>query len=181
MLQQRGREPVDSAGPIQDTPGAGRQSRATNTKGEINNMNSLKLAIAGAAVVALCGCSAMTTLSSVQPDVSISVQRNALGKAPAKADLATTTFGNYEFKAVRDSGPSMYGILPLKFNGGYLAVNILLFAPASFFNLREVYPLYEFDVDKGVVKYRGTEGDSWMETRPTSEETARAKRFYGEK
>src|SRR5260370_182478 len=93
--------------------------------------------LAGVVLVVLSGCSAMTTLSAVQPDVSISIQDKSLGKAPAKADLKTTTFGNYEFKAVRDSGPALYGILPLKFNGGYLAANILLFAPASFFNLRE--------------------------------------------
>jgi hypothetical protein len=137
-------------------------------------------AFAATALIVLSGCSAMTTLSSTQPDVSISIQKKSLGKAPASANLNTTTFGNYEFKAARAGGPALYGILPLKFNGGYLAVNILLFAPASFFNLREVYPLYEFDVDQGVVKYRGTEKEAWIETRPTPEEAARAKKFYGD-
>jgi hypothetical protein len=130
------------------------------------------------ALIVLSGCTAMTTLNATQPDVSISIQEKSLGKAPASADLKTTTFGNYEFKAVRDNGAALYGILPLKFNGGYLAANILLFAPASFFNLREVYPQYEFDVDQGIVKYRHTSNQSWIETRPTPEEAARARKFY---
>ena len=141
-------------------------------------MNAIKLALAGAALIVMSGCTAMTTLGATQSDVSISIQEKSLGKVPAKADLTTTTFGNFEFKAVRDNGNALYGILPLKFNGGYLAMNILLFAPASFFNLREVYPLYEFDVDKGMIKYRVTERESWTEVRPTPEEAARARKFY---
>lgn len=82
--------------------------------------------------------------------------------------------------ALAAGGKKMYGILPLKFNGGYLAMNILFFAPAPFFNLREVYPLYEFDVDRNVIKFRGSEKESWMEMQPTPEEAARAKRFFGD-
>jgi hypothetical protein len=137
------------------------------------------LSLAAAAFL-ISGCSALTTLNSTHPDVKLSIQKQSLGVMPVSVDLRTTTFGNYEFKATRGDGKSLYGILPLKFNGGYLAANILLFAPASLFNLREVYSHYEFDLDKGVVKYRRAAGDAWSETRPTPEEAARAKRYFGD-
>lgn len=137
------------------------------------------LALACLALVAA-GCAATTQLRSVHPGVDLSIQEKSLGPMPVNVDLRTTTFGNYEFRATRADGKKMYGILPLKFNGGYLAMNILFFAPASFFNLREVYPLYEFDVDRNVIKFRGSEKESWMETQPTPEEAARARRFFGD-
>jgi hypothetical protein len=133
-----------------------------------------------AAALLLSGCSAMTTISSAHPETTVAVRDKSLGKMPVKVDLRNTSFGNYEFKAVRADGKAMYGILPLKFNGGQLAVNILLFAPASLFNLREVYGLYEFDVDQNVVKYRGTEEEAWAEMRPTPAEAARARKFFGD-
>ena len=74
----------------------------------------------------------------------------------------------------------MYGILPLHFNGGQLAVNILLFAPASLFNLREVYAQYEFDIEKNVVRYRRVDSEPWREMVPTEAEIARAKKFFGD-
>ena len=141
----------------------------------------LRIIAASAAVaVLLAGCAATTSLQSVHPRVDLSVQDKKLGTMPVNVELKTTTFGNYEFKAIRADGKSLYGILPLKFNGGYLAMNILLFAPASFFNLREPYPHYEFDVDQGVIKYRGAPNESWIETRPTPEEAQRARKYFGD-
>jgi hypothetical protein len=136
-------------------------------------------AVAMAAIL-MAGCTALTRLDATQPGVKLAIREKSLGPMPVTVDLKTTTFGNYQFKATRADGKSLYGILPLKFNGGYLAANILLFAPASFFNLREVYPLYEFDVDQGIVKYRATTAESWTETRPTADEAAAAKRFFGD-
>jgi hypothetical protein len=132
-----------------------------------------------AAAVLLSGCSAMTTMTSAQPETTMTVRGKALGKMPVKVDLRNTSFGNYEFRALRADGKAMYGILPLKFNGGQLAVNILLFAPASFFNLREVYAQYEFDVDKEVVRYRSTDEEAWAEMKPTAAEAERARKFFG--
>jgi hypothetical protein len=72
----------------------------------------------------------------------------------------------------------MYGLVPLKFNGGYLAAGILFFAPATFYNLREVYPFYEFDAAHGVVRYRKREQDPWMTHTPTAAEAERAKAYF---
>ena len=73
------------------------------------------------------------------------------------------------------------GILPLKFNGGYLALDILFFAPAMFFNLREVFPYYEFDLEKRVVKYRLKETEDWQVYVPTAAEAERGGKFFATK
>lgn len=133
-----------------------------------------------AAAVLLSGCSALTKLDATDKEVKLSIQEKSLGAMPVRVDLKTTTFGNYEFKAVRADGKSMYGILPLKFNGGHLALNILFFAPASFFNLREVYGLYEFDIDRNAIRFRNNEAEAWMEMKPTPAEIERARKFFGD-
>ena len=93
--------------------------------------------------------------------------------------MPTTSFGNYEVMAEHPTQGSLFGILPLKFNGGYLALDILLFAPAAFFNLREVYPFYEFDVEKKVVRYRSTEQEGWNAYEPSADEAQRARKLFG--
>ena len=138
--------------------------------------------VAVAAAIVLSGCTAMTTMTATQPNVTISVKdKVANAKAPVSGEFGATTFGNYEFKATAADGKTFYGILPLKFNGGYLAVDILFFAPAAFFNLREVHAMYEFDVQQGVVKFRQLPDAQWMETRPTAAEAERAKSYFGAK
>ena len=136
--------------------------------------------VAVAAAIVLSGCTAMTTITASQPNVTISVKDKISNqKAPASGEFAATTFGNYEFKATGADGKSLYGILPLKFNGGYLALDILFFAPAAFFNLREVHAMYEIDVQQGVVKFRQQPDAQWLETRPTAAEAERAKSYFG--
>ena len=136
--------------------------------------------IAGFAALLLSACSALTTLDATDRDVKLSIQEKSLGTMPVKVDLRNTSFGNYEFRATRGDGKSMYGILPLKFNGRQLALNILFFAPASFFNLREVYALYEFDIGKNTLRYRSSEAEAWMEMKPTPAEAERARKFFGD-
>ena len=72
----------------------------------------------------------------------------------------------------------MYGLIPLKFNSGYLVADILFFAPAAFYNLREVYPFYEFDVEKNEVRYKKNVGDQWTVYKPTPAEVARAQAYF---
>jgi hypothetical protein len=126
----------------------------------------------------LSACSAVTTLHSTQPAGSLAVREKSYSSFPSSDTFSTTSFGNYEFKATRKDGDPFYGILPLKFNGGYLALDILFFAPATFFNLREVYRLYEIDADKGVVRYRQDDKQGWTEYKPSHEEAERAKRYF---
>ena len=131
----------------------------------------------------LAACSATTTIQS--PYEGVSLKLNADPSVPLDDGghtglYNTTSFGNFKFKASDESGQAMYGILPLKFNGGYLALDILFFAPAMFFNLREVYPYYELDHVEGVIRYKKKEEDPWLEYRPTHAEAAGAKAFFGD-
>lgn len=67
----------------------------------------------------------------------------------------------------------------MKFNGGYLAADILFFAPALFYNLREVYPYYEFDAEKQEIRYKKKPEDSWRIYHPLPEEVANSKAYFG--
>lgn len=134
--------------------------------------------LAVAAVMA--GCTATTSLQSKDPNVVLRVNKNAamtLHK-PVATSYSTTSFGQYQFKAEKQGTSPFYGIMPLKFNGGYLAADILFFAPAALFNLREVFPFYEFDVDTGTIRYKKNASDPWVEYKPTAAETERAKQFF---
>ncbi|MGR9087087.1 MAG: hypothetical protein ACU841_08445 [Gammaproteobacteria bacterium] len=129
----------------------------------------------------LVGCSATTTLSTVQPDAVIDVKDAENSGNPRSETLDTTSFGNYEFRVTGIDGRQFFGILPLKFNGGYLALDILFFAPGTFFNLREVFPLYRFDLDNRVVSYKEGITDPWTSYSPTEQEIDRAIHYFSER
>ncbi|TVU69714.1 MULTISPECIES: hypothetical protein [Cobetia] len=126
----------------------------------------------------LAGCSANTTISSPSETAKINLKDVSRNQSTVQQELPTTSFGNYEFEVMDEQKAPMYGILPLKFNGGYLALDILLFAPGAFFNLREVYPYYEIDHDQGVVRYRSEKGGEWTTYTPTQEEAERARKYF---
>jgi uncharacterized protein YceK len=125
------------------------------------------------AVSLLAGCSATTTLSSAQGGTTIQVKGSAATDSPRTETYSTTSFGNYEFRAESPGYEPLTGILPLKFNGGYLAADILFFAPAMFFNLREVFPYYEVDLEARVIRYRQKPDQPWTEYSPTAAESDR--------
>ncbi|HMM67054.1 MAG TPA: hypothetical protein PKC03_08950 [Dokdonella sp.] len=129
------------------------------------------------AATAVAACSSMTSFESPRSGTRMTVKNDAMS-LPASRDLRGTSFGNYEFEAHEDDGSTLYGILPLKFKGGHLAADIILFAPAAFFNLRSVFPFYEVDVAAGVIRYREKRSDPWTEYRPKPEEAQRAREFY---
>jgi hypothetical protein len=119
----------------------------------------------------------MSSFESPQAGTRMMV-KNASMTLPASRDLRGTSFGNYEFKAQEKDGETLFGILPLQFKGSHLATDIILFAPAAFFNLRKVFPFYEVDVAAGVIRYRKKKTDPWTEYRPKAEESRRAQEFY---
>ncbi len=139
-----------------------------------------KIVLITAAPVLLSACSATTNFQASQPNITVKINENT----PLKVDTAapqtysTTSFGQYRFKATKEGQKPMYGIMPLKFNGGYLVADILFFAPAMFFNLREVYPHYQFDMENGVIRYKKNETDSWTTYQPTPTEAARAEKYF---
>lgn len=132
----------------------------------------------GLAVVLLCGCSQVTTLRTDDKRATV-VIKNSPQNAPDRSErFMDRTFGDYEFKVTDESGRNFYGVLPLQFDAGHLVLDILVFPPGYFFNLRGVYPNYEFDAVKGVVRYRGRRNTEWKEHMPTPDETERAKRYF---
>jgi hypothetical protein len=130
--------------------------------------------------VLIAGCSATTTFQSEQQDTRLRVKTSSQTTVPRTDKFSATTFGNYDFEATLDGHPPMYGILPLKFNGGYLTLDIIFFAPATFFNLREVFPYYEFDVANGVIRYKKNESDQWTTFTPPPHEADRAKAYFAQ-
>ncbi|MFT6986813.1 MAG: hypothetical protein ACJAT7_002657 [Psychromonas sp.] len=143
-------------------------------------MKKSKLISVLSAACILSACSAHTSFQSMDKEVELRVNKNEPITIAENASqtYSTTSFGQYVFKATLDGKEPIYGLMPLKFNGGYLAADIMFFAPAMFFNLREVYPHYEFDVDAGVVRYKKKEEDSWVTYTPTKAETKRAKKYF---
>ena len=130
--------------------------------------------------VLISACSSMTTISSPKDGTTLLLKDRSVS-LPYHENMKGTSFGNYAFKAVDDGAEPFYGILPLKFKGGHLAVDILLFAPAAFFNLREVFPFYEIDVGNGVIRYKTSPNEGWTEYRPKPEEVAHARSFFDNK
>lgn len=122
-------------------------------------------------------CSSMATISSADPNTTLIVKGQVV-KLPVTQSIKGTSFGNYEFKAVEPGVDPFYGILPLKFKGGHLAADIILFAPAAFFNLREAFAFYDIDAKNNIIRYKSNKDDAWVEYRPKAEEAARAKNFY---
>ena len=133
---------------------------------------------ASIAIAALAGCMAVTTISSSQPGVAITIQDMSYKTTPITDKFSQTTFDNYEFETTKPGREPFYGILPLRFNTGFLIFDIFVFAPLTFFNLRQVYPYYQFDIEKRVLLFKDKEVDEWREFRPTQAEAARAREYF---
>jgi len=134
--------------------------------------------LASTFVAALAGCMAVTTISSSQPGVAISIQDETYKTTPITDTFAQTTLDNYEFMATKPGREPFYGILPLRFNTGLLIFDIFVFAPLTLFNLRQVYPYYQFDIEKRTLLFKDKEADDWREFRPTQAEAARAREYF---
>ena len=125
-------------------------------------------------------CAATTTLQSVPAGATLDVKTSSQSALPRTEKYQVTTFGNFEFQAKTPGAEPFYGLLPLKFNGGYLALDILFLAPLAFANLRSVYPFYEIDLEKRVVRYKRKEADPWIEYMPKPPEAERARKLFAE-
>ncbi len=145
-------------------------------------MNYLKLLGAVSLLLVLAACTAKTSFNAADEGLMLRINEDepfAVGEATERT-YATTSFGNYKFKASKEGADPMYGLIPLKFNGGYLAADILFFAPAMFFNLRGVFPEYEFDMDEGVIRYRLKPEDGWTSYQPSPAEADNARNYFGD-
>jgi len=131
----------------------------------------------------IAGCSSTASIKTENNIANITINDKApvtlSPDTPIKETYSTTSFGQYKFKISETNGNKpMYGVIPLKFNGGYLAADILLFAPAMFFNLREFFPFYEFNIESGIIKYKKNESDEWISYQPTKDEINSAQTYF---
>lgn len=141
---------------------------------------SIKVLIAGLALLALSACVSTTSYQAKEAGLQLTVNKDSAVSVD-KGDshtYNTTSFGQYFFKLSDGGAQTMYGLLPLKFNGGYLAMDILFFAPAMFYDLREVFPYYQFDIKDGIVQYKKKPQDNWVTHKSTPAEIERAKRYF---
>ncbi|MGA9420998.1 MAG: hypothetical protein WBW61_01480 [Rhodanobacteraceae bacterium] len=136
-----------------------------------------KAAVATGLSVALGACSTLSRISSPTRGTELHLKDRVV-TLPAAVKLKGTSFGNYEFKAVDPGHEPFYGILPLAFKGGHLAVDIIFFAPATLFNLRGAFPFYDIDVENGLIRYKESREDPWREYRPKTIEHDRARDYF---
>lgn len=129
------------------------------------------------AIFLMAGCTVTTNIKFTQPGVTLKIKDKAYAAGPVKDDFAVTTFGSYEFVAEKEGHEPVYGIIPLRLNGDYLLVDIIFFAPACFINLFGVYPYYEIDMDKSIIRY-STDNVNWSDLYISNEESAYAKKYY---
>ena len=139
---------------------------------------TIRIAATLCLATALGACSTMSTISSPTPGTRLSLKDATTLTLPASKDLRGTSFGNYEFEAVATGHDPFFGILPLQFKGGHLALDIIFFAPATMFNLRGAFPFYEIDVEHGLIRYKSEKNAAWTDYRPTIEETDRAREYF---
>jgi hypothetical protein len=132
-----------------------------------------------AAAAILQGCSTMAHLEGASPGVMLSLSGKESVELPYDVKLDSKATGQHLFKAESSSGQTLYGLLPLRVNGGTMAGSIMFFAPALFIGgFRDAYPFYRFDPDAGVMYFKRKEGDEWRLNKPTIAESERAKNFF---
>ena len=131
-------------------------------------------------VMALQGCASTTHFESTKPGTVLTIKEVGAIEMPKDVELKSKATGQHEFMAVSPSGQALYGILPLKVNGGHMALSIVFFAPAlAIGGFRDAFPAYQVDADAGVLRVKVNRKDmEWREYRPSSAESARAKAYF---
>ena len=148
-----------------------------------NNMNLRKLRCASLVIAAtlllLQGCSSVSRIEAATPGTTFSLRGVAKVDLPSELRLDSKSTGQHEFKAIDAMGQTLYGLLPLRVNGGRMAGSILFFAPALFIGgFRDAFPVYEVDPDAGLLRFKTTETDDWRLYKPTAAESERAKAYF---
>jgi len=116
------------------------------------------------------------TSAPANPTLSSSIQDKSYRKTPVTDTFAQTTFDNSEFEP--PSRVVRFLRISAEFNSGFLIMDILLFAPLTFFNLHQVYPYYNSTLKRESFFFKDKEGDDWQEFRPTQAEALRAQEYF---
>lgn len=139
----------------------------------------VRCSIALAALVCVVGCAANSRLEGASAGTTLVIRGYERGDLPRTERLDTKATGQHEFMAEDENGQSLFGILPLHVNGAKMTTSILLFAPALFIGgFRDVFANYQVDVAEGVIRYRHGEADPWLDYRPTTAESERARSYF---
>ncbi len=124
-------------------------------------------------------CAAATRFESPGPGSTLEIVGRPGSVLPRQEKLSSKATGQHEFKAAAPDGAVMYGILPLRVNGGKMAVSIMFFAPALLIGgFRDVFPYYEIDPVARVIRYRSSSSEEWRIYTPTSAKMERAERAF---
>lgn len=142
--------------------------------------NATRLVALLTCVAMLQGCISTAQFKTTVPGSTLTI-RGASDKKelPRAEDLGSKATGQYEFMAAAPQGEPLYGILPLKVNGGKIVASIMFFAPALFIGgFRDPYGLYEFDPAAKALRYKFADNDDWHTYIPTTSERDRAKNYF---
>ena len=132
-----------------------------------------------AAIGVLGGCSTVSRLEGTAPGATLAIRGIDRTELPRTEDLASKATGQYEFMATTPAGKKLYGLLPLKVNGGTMAMSIIFFAPALFIGgFRDVFPFYQVDPENNVVRFKLKETDEWRQYQPVIAEGNRSKAYF---
>lgn len=123
------------------------------------------------------GCTAMTKISSPQPNVSLRIDEKKYSSLPMEDSFGVTTFGNYLFVAEKEGYEPVYGELPMDLKISHLVLDILFFTPLMLFNLYSVFPNYDIDIDKKIIRY-SYDKTQWWELQIPTKESERAKEYF---
>ena len=138
-----------------------------------------KWIVVAGAIAVLGGCSTVTRLEGSAPGTTLAIKGIDRTELPRTEDLASKATGQYEFMATTPDGKKLYGLLPLKVNGGTMAMSIVFFAPALFIGgFRDVFPFYQVDPEKNVLRFKLKETDEWRQYQPRAVEGKRSKEYF---
>lgn len=141
--------------------------------------SSAKWAVVGSSIAFLAACSTVSHLDASTKGTSLAIRGIDRTELPRSEDLKSKATGQYEFMAITPEGKKVYGLLPLKVNGGTMAMSILFFAPALFIGgFRDAFPFYEIDPEKNVLRYKMKETDEWQQYHPLEVEAVRSKAYF---
>ena len=142
-------------------------------------MPSIRLGLGLTALMALQACSSMARFEAAPMPARLSIRGLQPVLLPHSFELDSKATGQHEFMVQTPQGQSLYGILPLRLNGGRMAMSILFFAPAlPLGGFRDAHPNYLFDLERGEIRYQAEGSPDWRIHKVSGAESARAKAFF---
>jgi hypothetical protein len=144
-----------------------------------NFLHAARFAALIACAALLQACTTTAQLKAAAPGASMAIKGIDRKELPRSEDLGSKASGQYEFMAIPAQGEPLYGILPLKVNGGKIVASILFFAPALVIGgFRDAYAYYEIDANAKALRFRNKEEEDWYTYVPTKSESERAKAYF---